>query len=129
MGKSIDLSYKVTDWEKLDAMRATSAPEPSKPLSDDEKPKKVVYPNFYISEAPPEMGDIPADGFALVKYHVRERTVSDREGEKSARMEIEVHSFAVQPGKGGKTTKPSGALEEKSADAAFDEAFADAADA
>ena len=121
MPKKIDLGYKEVDWEKLpQPIAVTSSSE------DSEKPMRTVYPTTYVHEAPSDMSDIPMEGYALVKYKVVERTVTDRKSKKSARMEIELHTFEVQKNT-GKAEKPANAMDEVSADDAFEREFAEAA--
>lgn len=123
MGKAIKLGREVPDYENAQLTAGgMDAPSPEK-MSEKDMPKRMAYPSAYIHDAPPEMGVIPDEGFAIIRYKVRERTVSSRGDEKSARLEIDMMSFEPCKGKKGESTKEHGELSEKDADSAFEEFF------
>jgi hypothetical protein len=70
---------------------------------DDEKPEKtkIDYPSFYCDGAPKELYDVAEEGTALVKYRVTNRTESERDGEKSYSVTIEIQSFDPQVKRNG----------------------------
>ena len=73
--------------------------EPGKgnsPMAMPENPKKKYYPTLYISGVK-GLDQIPEEGCALIDFKRRSITVSDREGEKSGSVELEICTLCLQP--------------------------------
>lgn len=56
-------------------------------------PKAPYYPSIYINEQKDSLDDIPAEGKAVIKYKVRSRTTSERNGVKKHSMSLDVLSI------------------------------------
>lgn len=116
----INLGREEIDWEKYHKDNPTSAPMLASPESDDsDKPKRMVYPTLYIHDAPSDLGSLPDTGTAVVKYRIIEKSISDRNGEKTARCELEIQSLTPK-GKTAAVTEGDGQVD---AESALDEYF------
>jgi hypothetical protein len=83
--KSYDLGYTYDEPTAL-------ASSPDKESESSEKPK-MHYPSLYMGNLK-EVIDLPDEGEAIIKFKVTERAVTDRNGEKSCRLDLEVHSLS-----------------------------------
>lgn len=93
----IDLGFQVTDYDKMGGPPMAAPDSSSK---DKETPKKTVYPEFSIREAPDELGEIPEDGEAVIKFHVTSKesreVAKDGSKKKELRLELEVRGITIK---------------------------------
>jgi hypothetical protein len=83
--KPISLAQEVTDYS------AVEPPQTAK--SDEDLPKKKVFPSIYISDAPPALFELPDEGEAVISFRVREKGMRERDGEKTCNCELEIISI------------------------------------
>lgn len=70
---------------------------------DDEKPEKskTEYPSLVVDHCPEELYNVAEQGTALVKYRVTARSESEREGERTCSVVIDIQSFDPQVKRNG----------------------------
>ena len=120
---TINLAYKTEDWD---------APCPKK---GKKRKMKTAYPTFYLNGDNNEgdmdaLGDVPEEGYAIIGYHIKERTKRERDSEEEGKkitftMDMEVKSIEPLPDDymDKKSYKKSSTDDDESAvDAGLDEA-------
>lgn len=76
---------------------------------DDKKDEKVEYPCLYVYDAPKELLRIEGEGEAVIRYKVKSRTESTREGddgEDEDRNSIDIEIRDFKPIRDDKKKKP-----------------------